>query len=360
MAGTSINQIGLRRYDLDNLRTALTTLVTVHHSAIPYGGLGSWMFHSDGFEPASSPTLMGMNVFNQSFFMGLFFWVSGRVTAQSLTRNPPSAFLRSKVVRLGVPALVYSYVVDPVTRAAISGSLDHLWNIRHGLRGPMWYLGSLLLFDSAAVLTQKCGMLGKKRDPKSLDRSRMYERLCRYAWIGVGLSSFLIRLWYPIGSTIPLMNLQPAFVLQYVYAYSLGLLSAMENEDGMYSPLDFNEQSEFPEQSSNSAQASENLRSPCLAHVTAISLMSMTILMLPPYLSSGGSWFEQAATQFSGGRNMTAFVYAIWNEFSFAIMAPALLSYFRLRHSQPTSSSIVVPRSSYAAFLLHTLVTVLI
>ncbi|KAI1264617.1 acyltransferase 3 [Xylariaceae sp. FL1019] len=360
MTGTSNNIITQRRHDLDNLRTALTGLVTVHHTAIAYGGLGSWMFYSAGFERASSPILVGMNVFNQSFFMGLFFWISGRVSAQSLSRTPPSAFMKSKAIRLGIPALVYSYIIHPATRAVLHGSLASAQPIGHGLRGPVWYIGTLIAFDGAAALAKRLGVLSTDRKYASV-QSKTYETLCRYGWLGVGLSSFLLRLWYPIGVTIPFLNLQPAFVSQYIYAYCLGLMSYQEKEDSMHSLLDpVLDHARIEKASSRSNNLNEKTQSSGLIKAVAVSLATMSLCILPAYVSDRKSWMQAAVDYLPGGLNLTAFAFAIWNEFSFMIMAPALLTYFRQRHSLSTSSSVITPRSSYTAFLIHAPVTVLI
>ena len=79
---TSNNIISLRRHDLDNVRTFLTSLVITHHTAIAYGGPGLASYTS-ALCPPISPALTMMNAFDQSFFMGVFFWISGRVSAQS-------------------------------------------------------------------------------------------------------------------------------------------------------------------------------------------------------------------------------------------------------------------------------------
>jgi glucans biosynthesis protein C len=77
---TSNKIIIFRSHDLDNLRSFLTCLVIAHHTSIVYGGGGSWYFKSACF--TSAPGLLRtFEAVNQSFFMGLFFWISGRMSA---------------------------------------------------------------------------------------------------------------------------------------------------------------------------------------------------------------------------------------------------------------------------------------
>ena len=66
-----------RLYDLDNFHTYLIALVIYHHTAIPYGGSGDWMYKSQFHTTESSPPLMAFNAIDQTYFMGSFFFLSG-------------------------------------------------------------------------------------------------------------------------------------------------------------------------------------------------------------------------------------------------------------------------------------------
>ncbi|TGJ83792.1 hypothetical protein E0Z10_g4941 [Xylaria hypoxylon] len=61
--------------------------------------------------------------------------------------------------------------------------------------------------------------------------------------------------------------------------------------------------------------------------------------------------------QVSGGWNVSALLYSVWNEFSFATIAPALMAYFQQNYSQRIDSWWWKPRYSYAVFLGHNVVS---
>jgi hypothetical protein len=61
-------QLSTRKHGLDNLRTFLTALVILHHTAIVYGGSGEWPVRSRCFPPESL-TLITFNAIDQTFFM---------------------------------------------------------------------------------------------------------------------------------------------------------------------------------------------------------------------------------------------------------------------------------------------------
>jgi glucan biosynthesis protein C len=80
---TDVNNVISRRHDLDNLRPFLTGLVVVHHTGIAYGLTGWWYYKSPLNPPATSLPVLVLVAVNQTFFMGLFFWISGRLSAES-------------------------------------------------------------------------------------------------------------------------------------------------------------------------------------------------------------------------------------------------------------------------------------
>ncbi|CAD7937189.1 unnamed protein product [Amoebophrya sp. A25] len=106
-----------------------------------------------------------MNLVNQSFFMCLFFFISGFFVPSSLQRKGAMEFLKDKFMRLGVPLVFGGLVLFPLTAAfswkaafgtewypglpAASGVLHKpdVWYIV-GL-GPLWFLEVLLVFNLA-------------------------------------------------------------------------------------------------------------------------------------------------------------------------------------------------------------------
>ncbi len=129
-----------RLHFLSNLRIFLTTLVIFHHTAIPYGGLGSWDFHSRCF-PSISPTLAIFNAMDQTFFMALFMWMAGYFmhrelsifaeTEQSMRTlttgrifgvrfGLQSGFVLGRARRLLLPTAFYTLLFKPATKIMIA------------------------------------------------------------------------------------------------------------------------------------------------------------------------------------------------------------------------------------------------
>ena len=157
---------GNRLQFVDNLRWVMIVLVLSMHAADTYSPLGNWYFVDR--RPIGLPTLSffaGWQMFLQSFFMGLLFFIAGCFVPPSLDRKGPRRFLRDRLVRLGLPVLLYMLVIGPVTEyyAAHSWnsteptSFGHEWikHIANGQvwqeNGPLWFCLALLVFSAAYV-----------------------------------------------------------------------------------------------------------------------------------------------------------------------------------------------------------------
>ncbi|KAH6647768.1 acyltransferase 3 [Truncatella angustata] len=366
---TSNNIISLRRHDMDNLRTFLTGLVTVHHTSIAYGGSGGWLVKSAAVV-GTSPLVTGFNMFNQSFFMGLFFWISGRVSAQSLEKTTDyGAFLKNKALRLGIPAVAYTLVVNPIAYLMVLPSLDlesisiclrHYYTNLDGVRGAVWYTVTLLCFDAIAVLVKKASQHQQHKASRA-DKVAKYGDLKNYGWLAVVLCSFLVKTQYPVGTFLPIIRLQPAYAFQYVYAYTLGYLAYTAGEQTMNGPFDSTTTATKAKESHDGEGSAEPMSSGSIPLSTAlmISLMSMCLIPGPRYLDST-DWLSETMKQAFGGWTLPSFLYAFWNELAFNLLGPALMSYFNQWHNAPATSFTWNARYSYATFLVHTPVCVAI
>ena len=100
-----------RLYFLDNLRIGLTILVIAHHVGQAYGPTGgAWPIQ----EATRAAVLGPFFTVNRSFFMSLFFLISGYLMVASYDRSGPGAFLKSRFLRLGVPLLAFFLLIIPL------------------------------------------------------------------------------------------------------------------------------------------------------------------------------------------------------------------------------------------------------
>jgi glucans biosynthesis protein C len=376
-----------RRHDLDNLRTFLITLVTLHHTSIAYGGSGNWPFKSTCFSspsPTSPPftasLLIPFQAVAQSCGMGLFFWISGRMSALSFSHSPISKFLKRKGLRLGVPTVVYTVLVNPLVWAWTLESWDAesvwwglvgYWKDLRGVKGVVWYTALLLVFDCIAasittlVRSRRIALMDSSVRERRWD-TILYSGLSTYGFLLVAAISFFLRLWFPVGTEVEPLSIQPAYVSQYIFAYTLGFLSIQQNAPLFTGP--FTRSAPLPSDTSTSSPDTEVEAEQSLSTRQALSLrLALTVSFLTLSLCgiipklwarASGHPFNSADEPTKGGWNAAALTYAFWNEFSFILLAPALTSHFLQHHNYPAKSWLWNPRFSYAAYLVHSLFSV--
>jgi hypothetical protein len=145
-----------RELYIDRLRTAMTALVILHHTAITYGGSGGWFYRE--VETSAHPSSLLLTLFcatNQSYFMGIFFLLAGYFTPASLQRKGFARFMGDRFLRLGLPLLGFALLLGPLTVAMVNSAqgggfwpcIATLWRERAFLYGPLWFAQALLIFS---------------------------------------------------------------------------------------------------------------------------------------------------------------------------------------------------------------------
>ncbi|KAJ7128925.1 hypothetical protein C8R43DRAFT_685260 [Mycena crocata] len=319
-----------RVHFLDNLRTALTALVLFHHAALPFGGFGSWPYVSPYHPTGSSTFLVTFVAVNQSYFMGMLFFLSGHFSAIAATNKSWRAFCLDKLKRLGIPVVAYTLFLHPLVvilvlwsrNASIFPALLDYWRNLRGVTGPVWYPAVLLCFDLIYITCRTYLPSVSFLIPKSSARYRVTAVVCISTVI---VSSFFIRLSHPVGRASPPLGLQLAYASQYVLAYVSGTCLSYIQQYML---------------------VSRPARSLALAHLVAFFSIAVMAML-------GGLILNV----FAGGWNLWALFYAIWNELCFYFIGTALFSFF---HASPhtTKKWGNTARYSYGAFLLHSIVIV--
>jgi surface polysaccharide O-acyltransferase-like enzyme len=142
-----------RNTALDRARTFLTLVVVIHHSVIPYTYFG----HTD---PKSWLGFDAVVLATDSFFMAMFFFLSGLFVWPSLTHKAPLVFFRDRLLRLGLPFAIAAFTIIPIAYYAIAlrqhpdlGFAAFWWKtvtVGPWPSGPIWFVWVLLAFDLSA------------------------------------------------------------------------------------------------------------------------------------------------------------------------------------------------------------------
>jgi hypothetical protein len=166
-----------RNASLDRARTFLTLVVLLHHAVIPYTHFG----HTD---PRSWIGFDCVVLATDSFFMAMFFFLSGLFVWPGLGRKAPHVFLRDRLIRLGLPFAVAAFTIIPIAYYAIElrqhpeTSFAAFWwktvTVGPWPSGPLWFLWVLLAFDLTASLLYR--LSSTLLDPINRLSLKAYER----------------------------------------------------------------------------------------------------------------------------------------------------------------------------------------
>jgi len=173
----------------DHLRAFVIFLVVLHHAAMGYC-TGGQAAHGGDYTKATAPVVDpaqwdGFNLMvmaNDSFFMPLMFLLAGLFVRPGLARKGLGRYLADRALRLGVPLLVgtvtvvpLSYYVSYLQSGGMAG-FGVFWarmvTVGPWPSGPLWFVGALLVFDTATalVLSRDKVRLGVRRLLAALDR----------------------------------------------------------------------------------------------------------------------------------------------------------------------------------------------
>ncbi|RXT03797.1 acyltransferase family protein [Ammoniphilus sp. CFH 90114] len=322
-----------RLYYLDYLRVFLTFLVILHHTAIAYGAGGSWIYVDvDQSELTITSILLTLfTAVNQSFFMGLFFFLSGYFTPGAFDRKGAKMFLKERFIRLGIPLLFYVFFLGPVIYyiahyryqfTLLEYYQSHILTFRQIHIGPLWFVEALLIFCFIYSLLR---WLSAPRSTRVLPSPAMKTLL--FFAIGMGLTAFLVRFIFPVGTGV--LGLQFGYFPSYIVLFTAGILA---------------------------------YRGQWLNHLTPslvktwwrISLVSIPLLPIVFILTGA----LEGNLMFEGGANVQSFFYAIWEPFvAFGIIL-WLLQYFNRAWNQPTPFRTLLGQLAYTVFIIHPAVVV--
>jgi len=162
--------------------------------------------------------------------MAALFFIAGYFAAASFDRKGFAAFVRDRVLRLGVPTLLYMLVIGPLTQYFLSwtwgsGGFGHQWlrHIRNGEflseTGPMWFCAALLLFSILYGLLRRTGW----REPQiALDDDRRGRLRLAGFTAAMAALTFLVRIRLNEGASV--LNVHPGDFPQYVLMFAAGAL----------------------------------------------------------------------------------------------------------------------------------------
>jgi hypothetical protein len=214
---------------VDNLRALMIIFVVMIHVGVTYSGLGSWYYKENQDLGPVSLLLFGIfQSFTQAYSMGLLFLFAGYFIPGALERKGAKRFVKDRLFRLGVPVLVYIFIIHPVCIAiaypdtniadySIRGivSLDFVsWS------GPLWFAFALLIFTLAYILIGKLFGVNLRGIPPGFGSPLTLKRGLLLVAV-ISAVAFALRTAFPIGTDV--INMQLGYFSSYAVMFVMGV-----------------------------------------------------------------------------------------------------------------------------------------
>jgi glucans biosynthesis protein C len=259
--------------------------------------------------------------------MGLLFLISGYFSPGSLERKGVRRFVKDRLIRLGIPLLIFFFALNPIAAigsyampASLSGITTPLsWQVYPQLvgLGPMWFVAMLLVFDISFAIWWAARRNRMPREESSNEPPR-YRAIAAFIFI-LALTSYLIRIVIPIGEFVagfPTL----AYLPQYVSFFIIGIVAVHHNW----------------------------LRNvpKSMGRVRFALVVVATIIVFPIAISEG-------ATNVAGYGSWQSAVYALWDSTVAVGMTLGLVTLFRDRVNWSGRFSRFLQRHSYTVYVIQ-------
>lgn len=322
---------------IDNLRAFLVVLVILHHLAITYGGEGVWHYYEGRADTITATVLTLFVAINQAFFMGFYFLIAAYFVPRSLERKGSREFLRERFLRLGVPLAFQLLVVGPllsyglgITIWGFNGSfwtyVGEYWKHYEGLdTGPLWFVEALLIFSIAYALWWR--LAGLPADRERGGGAAPGNGAIALLALAVGLITFVVRIWLPVGWNFAPLGFQFPHFAQYIGLFLVGTIAYRR---GWLSTI-----------------SEDTARGRLWGCVMAC------LILLAPVLFVAGGALQGTTAAFRGGLHWQALAYALWEQFLCVAMVISLLAIFRRRYDHQGGLAREMSASAYAVYIWH-------
>jgi glucan biosynthesis protein C len=324
---------GGRLLFVDNIRVFLTVLVILHHLMVIYAGSGGWIHKEGGEDAITQAAGEWFCSANQAYFMGLFLLISAYFVPGSYDRKGPVRFTVDRLVRLGIPLAVYSWIVRPLYiyfflhhREGLDFSAWYrlVYLRTYGLLGggPLWFVEALLFFSLAYVAVR---LVTARHPPRPAPQAGFPGNrwLALFALL-LGAVTFLVRLAFPVNEVFTPLNFQFANFPQYIALFVAGLVAYRRNW---------------------------LLALPDRQGRLWLGIAVLLILLNGPVAVLVGA--AESAEPFPAGELLGSLVSCLWEAFVCVGMCTGLTWLFRRRWNCQGRLARELSRDAYTAYLIH-------
>ena len=323
---------------VDNIRVFLTMLVILHHTMIIYAASGNWGLYMEGRQDDITKALGAwFCAVNQAYFMSLFLLISAYFVPGSYDRKGAGHFLKDRLIRLGIPLIIYSWIISPLSYVVvIYVTLGQVLPLSRYLpgggfegilgAGPLWFVEVLLIFSLVYVLYRLL-VRSRPASPTKETRFPSNRAIVVFALL-LGLAGFLVRGEFVMDEyNFKALNLQIPFFAQYIALFVVGLIAFRRNW-----------LVELPDRTGR----------------LWLRIAVLMVILWAPMMVVNGAINDD--NSFKGGWCWQSLVYALWESFLCVSMCIGLVYLFRrYRNRRGRIAAFLVP-NAYTAYLIHAMV----
>ena len=329
-----------RIFYIDNLRIYLTILVILHHIAMAYGGSGGWFVNESDFYSIDETTqivFLLFNAINQSYFMAFFFLLAGYFIPRSFEKRGGSDYTKNRLIRLGIPLVVYVIFISPVTEFIVRNYaynqgwtfteiiINRINNLNIGI-DHLWFILALLIFSGFYILYRKIRPMYMQGSEKPFPKDRMIVA----SILVIAAITFVVRIISPV-DTVYILNFKFGHFTSYVFMFWFGILAY---QGKWFDKLE-------------SAQARRWIG---IAICVVIALPLFLILMIDPSTPD--------ITPFMGGLTLESLIYSIWESSALLSITIGTLYIFKTRLNRTNKILKNMGGSAYTAYIIHVIIII--
>ncbi len=332
---------------IDNTRVYLTILVILHHLAICFGGSGHWAIKVEATDPISPILLLLFNGVNQAYFMSLFFFLSAYFTPRSYNKKGPKMFMKDRLIRLGIPVLVYIFILSPIVSFLL---IKYVWGEEISLLaildimvynieqlnfsvGPLWFVVVLLIFSmgyaSYRLIVDK---YLSKYSFIPYKNSFPTNKAIIVSIISTALLTFVVRLWFPEGMEV--IYFQLGHYVHYIFWYIFGIMAYRGNWLNHLSTL----QARY------------------WGRVTFVGILAFFPAVILMVVLNGGE--EGLGELMAGGWHWQALLVATWSSVLCFSISIWLLAFFKRKYNHQSPFVKLLSKNAYTVYIIHIIIAI--
>jgi glucans biosynthesis protein C len=318
---------------VDNLKVAVIAGVVVVHAAMAYLIDADWYYMERTTSQLWSVLVSLPGLLGGVFALGPLFLLGGAFAAASLARKGPGRFVHGRLLRLGVPLVLYVTVINPLANYLgdlAQGMQPRLWPyLAPGSEdhdaGPLWFVAALLSFSLAYAAWRWWRPAGGGI------RAAMGPRQLLVAAVVIAVGSLVVRLRWPFGGATFLDLRWPEWP-QGAVLFALGVEWGEQGWRGRV-PVAWSRR---------------------CGQVAAAGLAASGLLVAVTDTAHGG------LARLYGGWHWPSLVFVILEGIVAVSFSLWLVAWFGRRWTRQGRLATRAGRGAYAAYLLHPLVLVLV